>query len=100
MNKDNQISLLDEFFFEREQEVLCEITAEEKEVIEKVRKSGNEEKLNLLLEKIENKELAENLSKVIDLVVDDVMMQLSTNLKKYYQTGFKDAIKLMKECFE
>jgi len=100
MDKDTEMSLLDEIFYEREQEVLCKITAEEREVIDKVRQSGNEEKLNVLLEQVTDEELSENLSKAIDFVIDDVSMQLSANLKKYYQTGFKDAINLIKECLE
>lgn len=100
MDKDTEMSLLDEIFYEREQEVLCEVTDEEKEVIEKVKKTGNAEKLDMLLEQVKDEELSENLSKAIDFVLDDVSMQLSSNLKKYYQTGFKDAVKLMKECLE
>jgi len=100
MEEQCKSSILEELFYEREMEKLCELNEEEKKVRNEVRVRENEHNLDVTLESIEDKEFAEKLSKEIDFVIDDILYQMGVTLKKYYIEGFKDGIKVMKECYD
>lgn len=98
-DSDEKQSMLDIIFCEREKEELCELTKEEKELIQKIRETDNSGELNRQLQKINDEKLKNKIDTLIDFSLQDVADQMSLELEKYYKSGFKDGVKLMNECF-
>lgn len=91
-------NILEEFFLDREQEVLSKLTEEERSIMDEITKINNEKKLKELINQVEDKNLRERIDKLYEYAVEDVFKLNSVNLEKYYMQGFKDGVNLILEC--
>lgn len=96
---EKEYTLLDKFFYNREEEMAEEIT-EDIQCLKSKLKNVRQEHILELLEELpaECHEIREQITEKLDDLIVNYMIKIAYYNKKYYKQGFKDAIALENGC--
>ncbi len=89
--------LIDVIYNMQEEGCLAELSKEEKDIINRMKLTENENLLNNEIDKIEDETVKQTIKKLLKLTLEDVSEKNSATLKKYYKTGFKSGVRFLIE---